>query len=218
MFSRRRSQRLASASDALAWFREAYAPRLGRRYESFAVAFAMLLARSGADRTIVETGCIREKDDYSAGYSTVLFGELLRRFGGRLYSVDRDERNVALARRLTKRYAKLVAFAVSDSIAYLQAWPAAQAGRTIDLLYLDSFDYPLRPEDGSPEASQRHCLGELEAALPSLHERSIVLIDDGDLPGGGKPRLAKRRLAELGWTCVIDDYQTLWTPVTSGRT
>ena len=67
------------------------------------------------------------------------------------------------------------------------------------------------------EASQRHCLNRGEertrvaAALPSLSAAAIVLIDDGDLPGGGKPRLAKELLSKLSWTCVIDDYQTLWS-------
>jgi len=80
----------------------------------------------------------------------------------------------------------------------------------IDLLYLDSFDYPEGPDDALRDASQQHCRNELEAALPFLAPSAIVLIDDGDLPGGGKPRLAKERLAQLGWTCVLDEYQTLW--------
>jgi hypothetical protein len=42
------------------------------------------------------------------------------------------------------------------------------------------------------------------------------LIDDGALPGGGKPLLAKQRLRDLGWTCLIDAYQTLWTPTALG--
>jgi hypothetical protein len=79
------------------------------------------------------------------------------------------------------------------------------------LLYLDSWDYPVGADDGSRAASQEHCLGELDAALPSLHARSLVLIDDGDLPGGGKPLLAKRRLADLGWSPLVDAYQTLWS-------
>ncbi|MFY9781370.1 MAG: class I SAM-dependent methyltransferase [Candidatus Baltobacteraceae bacterium] len=209
-FIRSRAKPLSGAPD-LAWFGEDYRRKLGRRYGTFARAFELLLARTGRDRTIVETGCVREKNDYSAGYSTVLFGELLTRGGGKLFTVDLSERNMALCKRFTKRFAPLISYNVSDSVEYLRAWSRAPKPQTIDLLYLDSWDYPVSAEHGEPEPSQRHCLLEFEAALPALSERGIVLIDDGDLPGGGKPKLAKARLAELGWACEIDDYQTLWT-------
>jgi hypothetical protein len=117
-----------------------------------------------------------------------------------------------LCRRITRRWAKRISYNVGDSAAYLSDWAAGRPGVPIDLLYLDSWDYPVSGDDGSRAASQRHCLAELEAALPVLQEHSLVLIDDGALPGGGKPLLAKRRLAELGWTCLVDAYQTLWTP------
>jgi predicted O-methyltransferase YrrM len=191
------------------WFENGYRRKLGRRYETFAHAFALVLERSGPDRMVVETGCVREKDDYSAGYSTVLIGELLSRAGGHLATVDLSERNMAMCKRITKRFAPLISYNVSDSVDFLRAWPS-HSKRSIDLLYLDSWDYPVSPEYGEPEPSQRHCLLEFEAALPSLSPRAVVLIDDADLPGGGKPRLAKVRLAELGWECVLDDYQTLW--------
>jgi hypothetical protein len=101
----------------------------------------------------------------------------------------------------------------------------------IDLLYLDSFDFPfaeLLEHAGRDELAQldddavaerfpdlilppqRHCLAELEAARPYLGEQSIVLIDDNDFPGGGKARLARRRLYEWGWTCLLDLQQTVW--------
>jgi hypothetical protein len=116
-----------------------------------------------------------------------------------------------LCRRVTRRYAESITYEVADSIAFLKAWGTKGNGRRIDLLYLDSWDYPIEADDDSRAASQEHCLGELDAALPYLHDRSLVLIDDGDLPGGGKPRFAKRRLEELGWECELDAYQTLWS-------
>ena len=59
--------------------------------------------------------------------------------------------------------------------------------------------------------SQEHCQAEVKAALPMLHSGSLVLIDDAGLPGGGKARLAKKLLAESGWECLADEYQTLWS-------
>jgi hypothetical protein len=207
-------RRAASPVAPADWFSKTYGGRLGMRSVTFHAAIEYLCATTGSERTIVETGCVRERNDYSAGYSTVVFAELAERYGGRVFTVDLNARNMALCRRVTKRWAKLVSYNVGDSIAYLRTWPEGEgAGRTIDLLYLDSWDYPIAPgEDADREASQRHCLGELEAALPYLGPQSVVLIDDGDLPGGGKPRLAKQRLAALGWECMVDAYQTLWRP------
>jgi hypothetical protein len=189
------------------------------RSVTFREAIELLCERtSGEHRTIVETGCVRERNDYSAGYSTVIFAGLVERYGGRVHTVDLSARNMALCRRVTRRWSHRISYNVGDSAEYLRAWPAASGGRAIDLLYLDSWDYPLEGAGAAARAaSQQHCLAELEAALPSLREGSLVLIDDGDLPGGGKPLLAKRRLAELGWTCLIDAYQTLWSvpPVTA---
>ena len=196
-------------ASSLEWFAKKYERRLERRFKTFERAFELLLERSDARRTIVETGCVREKNDFSAGYSSVLFGEFLERYGGRLHSVDISARNVEICRKLTRRYARFATCYQSDSVAFLTEWPALSERTPIDLLYLDSLDYPLLGEFPR-EVSQEHCLGELDAALPSLAARAIVLIDDADMPGGGKPLLARKRLVELGWTCELDDYQTLW--------
>jgi hypothetical protein len=215
-----RSARSAAPATPAEWFERSYGARLGMRSVTFREAIELLCERtSGENRTIVETGCVRERNDYSAGYSTVIFAGLVERFGGHVHTVDLSARNMALCRRVTRRWSQLISYNVGDSAQYLRAWPAATQGQPIDLLYLDSWDYPLAAGsdgDGSRAASQVHCLAELEAALPSLHEASLVLIDDGDLPGGGKPLLAKRRLAELGWTRVIDAYQTLWSAPSAG--
>lgn len=199
------------------WFARAYGARLGMRSVTFHEAIRLLCERSGSGRTIVETGCVRERNDYSAGYSTVIFADLTERFGGEVFTVDLSARNMEFCRRVTRRWAKHITYTVGDSAAYLRDWPAREAGRRIDLLYLDSWDYPVGgPDDGAREASQRHCLAEFEAALPALGSASLVLIDDGALPGGGKPLLAKQRMAALGWTCLIDAYQTLWTAPANG--
>lgn len=210
-----RSARPAAPAAPAEWFERSYGARLGMRSVTFREAIELLCERtSGENRTIVETGCVRERNDYSAGYSTVIFAGLVERYGGRLHTVDLSARNMALCRRLTRRWSQRISYNVGDSAQYLRSWPAATRGRPIDLLYLDSWDYPLDGDgdgDGARAASQAHCLAELEAALSSLRTGSLVLIDDGDLPGGGKPLLAKRRLAELGWSCLIDAYQTLWS-------
>jgi hypothetical protein len=185
---------------------------------------------------IVETGCVRLEDDWGGGMSTVIFSDFVTEFGGQMTTVDLSEDNIKLCAKLCEQFKDVLKLAVSDSVDFLKSLPA---DTKIDLLYLDSFDYPygeLLNEYGGREdiqkaidivkgmsddeiverhidiidASQQHCLNEIKAALPFLHDQTPILIDDGDLPGGGKPRLAKLFLAENGYTCVVDSYQTLW--------
>lgn len=222
------------------WFERRYQSHCDARYPTFKAAANLWLQSGG--QTIVETGCVRQENDFGAGYSTVLFAEIANQYGGLVWSVDNDLGNLELAAQLTSQFAAHCRFVFGDSVDVLQHQLARQAefsGR-IDLLYLDSYDYPApqiakrlgcknelevrrKHSDLSDDEiaahyadlvdpPQRHCLAELHAALPWLHPGSIVLIDDNHWPGGGKPRLAKRRLAELGWYCVLDSQQTLWLP------
>lgn len=220
------------------WFERRYRDSCDARYPTFKAAINLWLQSDG--QTIVETGCVRQENDFGAGYSTVLFAEVLSHYGGLLWSVDNHPGHLSLAARLIRPHAAHCRLLLGDSIEFLRTQLPEQpefSGR-IDLLYLDSFDYPMaeiaarlgcldelsvrqeHPDLTDDEIAaehadvidppQLHCLAELEAALPHLHRQSIVLIDDNQLPGGGKPRLAKRRLAELGWLCVLDSQQTLW--------
>ncbi len=209
---------------------EAFAPRLARRRTTMGSALGHFDPRS---IEIVETGCAYNPGDWDgAGLSTVVFGAWAAVTGSHLTSVDIDPDHLASARQLASGP---ITYVLDDSVHYL-------TGRTepIDLLYLDSLDYPYGElldlyggkEDlpaairrlgqmGEAEvvrlhgdiiaASQEHCARELTAALPLLAEDSVVLIDDAALPGGGKARLAKRLLAEMDWRLVIEGYQSLWS-------
>jgi len=223
------------------WFKKYFFP-LGERYHTFKTALNLLRqTHTKGVPFILETGCVRLKDDWGAGMSTFLFAEYASRYGGHIISVDISEENCNVAREITKDYEELIAIIPDDSIHFLDESVKylKESSQKVDLLYLDSFDYPYGDllnhygaeiDLGSATAlltaesesaiiekhndligpSQEHCLKEIQAAMPLLHDRSIVLMDDNSLPGGGKPRLAKRWLAEQGWTCLIDSQQTLW--------
>lgn len=205
-------------------------PLLGKRQATMDLALSLLPDRP----VIVETGCARTPDNWSGdGLSTVVFGQHAAAHGGHVWTVDVNLANLETAASLCEGLP--VTYALGDSVAYLRNW-----GR-IDLLYLDSFDYPYGPlcdlyggqtDLGAAIAalhlltqrevvrlhgdligpSQQHCAREVRAALdqsPTDWPR-LVLIDDAGLPGGGKARLAKRWLRRAGYTCLADDYQTLW--------
>ena len=207
--------------------------RLGKRAPTMQLALRLLA--DGAE--IVETGCAYTPDDWSgAGLSTVVFGAWAADHDGTVRTVDIDHDHLNACRRLTAAYRECVFYEEADSVIFLDSLPAA----SIDLLYLDSLDYPygalldlyggktdlnaaITTLAALPEAevvarhgtiiaaSQEHCEREITAALPALHARSVVLIDDAGLPGGGKARLARRVLAGAGWTCRLEGYQILWT-------
>jgi len=208
-------------------------PRLGLRLPTMALALDLLAERGGTN--ILETGCARQVDNWEGdGMSTLVFGEWASAHGGHLTTVDADPGNLATCRGITGPWADWITYVQDDSVHYL----GTHMGR-VDLLYLDSYDYPLIDllelvggfADFAGNVQKLHALGddwivanhwgiiadaqthaerEMRAALPLLHARSLVLIDDASLPGGGKARLARKVLADAGWTCRLDAYQTLW--------
>src|ERR1043166_3751718 len=93
-------------------------------------------------------------------------GAYLRRAGGRLSSVDLNANHTAFARAWTDVFGGAVTVHTDDSVAFLRRF-----SEKIDVLYLDSLD---TTESGHAD----HALRELEAALPKLHEQSLVLLDD----------------------------------------
>jgi len=227
---------LAEFADGSGWFDRCYRQDLGARFPTFKLALNLFLRRGG--RCIVETGCVRAEGDFGAGCSTIVFSELLARHGGLLFSVDLDRDHIDVAERLTVHCRDSRALFHDDSLRFLTSTlpTVANFPGTIDLLYLDSLDYPLAEIQSELSAEellhlsadeiaaalphrvlppQEHCLAELLAARPLLGENSIVMIDDNDLPGGGKSRLTKRFLHSEGWVCLLDLQQTLWVRASS---
>jgi hypothetical protein len=213
------------------WFNQYQ--KLDRRFETFKKALELAPSKPN----IIETGCARFQDDWSDGMSTFVFSNFVREYGGKVTSVDISKENIEMCSNLCKGFDDVLSLVVSDSVEYLKCLPP---DTQIDLLYLDSYDYPygklLEFYGGKEDLnkaikilsemhdndicekhediihdSQQHCLNEVQAALPLIHDRTVILIDDSDLPGGGKPGLAKRELEENGYICVMNKYQSLWT-------
>lgn len=210
-----------------------YGSLSGSRWPTFKIAMNLFLQRNL--HTIVETGCARIKDDWGGGQSTLLFGELARIVPeASVCTVDINGRNIDMCKSITSDFKDLITYNVGDSVQYLNTF-----SDSIDLLYLDSYDYPdgqmvnlyggmikyqeiMTALNKLPEAEiverhkallqpcQNHCLRELESAWSNLHDRSIILMDDNNLPGGGKSRLAKEMLVKENWHCLYDSQQTIW--------
>jgi len=206
--------------------------RLGVRLSTMRQTIDLLEERGGTQ--IVETGTTRSQNEWGGdGMSSLVFGSWASEHGGHLWTVDADPGNLENCRTLTREWAESITYVHDDSVNFLAGF-----SDRIDLLYLDSFDYPLIDlvrlyGDDFDETcailrnlgdeylvehhndiladSQRHAEREMKAALPLLHPRSLVLIDDANLPGGGKARLARKVLRIAGYECLADEYQTLWS-------
>lgn len=167
-------------------------------------SFDFLLGEASArfnQPTIVETGTIRAEEDWAgAGFSTFLLGAYVHRRDGKLHSVDLSPQNCQFARKWTAVFGTAVEIAQQDSVAFLGSFPTA-----IDVLYLDSLDT-------TEPAHADHCLREIQAAQPRLHEQSLVAIDDTPWHGGawvGKGALAVPWLIKQGWSVLYGGYQVV---------
>jgi hypothetical protein len=208
------------------FFNEYAGNRLGKREKTFRNIF-WYLDQIAHPLIIVETGCARIAGNWEGdGQSTVLFDKYIsfRDSESVLYSVDVDPNSVAEARKLVSHRVQL---SQDDSVRFLRQLSSQllEKGKTIDMLYLDSFDldrvywYP----------SAIHHLKELCAAMRSIRKDTLVAVDDSPFDGlfvpglqnqihfvenpsiGGKGRLIAEFAAACGAKLEFSGYQAAWT-------
>ncbi|MEO9513862.1 MAG: class I SAM-dependent methyltransferase [Flavobacteriaceae bacterium] len=164
-----------------------------------------LMDRSGA-KIIVETGTSREglKGAKSNGAATIVFGKWASQNDAFVHSVDISEESVKNAQEEVNHQdlQDFVEIHHSDSLVFLENF-----NKKVDLLYLDSYDYSSDIE--VQKKSQHHHLEEFKNIENQLQEHTIVLIDDCDLPNGGKGKLVIAYMLERGWKILMESYQVL---------
>ena len=157
------------------WFDTEAAPKLALREISFRKIFSYLDAIDGP-LTIVETGCSRQAGNWAGdGQSTVLFDRYLSHAptGSFAHTVDLDPKATELCKTLV---GDRVRVHTGDSVVVLLriADSLKSAGRTVDLLYLDSYDVDWT----YPTPSAVHHLKELVSIVGVLRPDTLVVIDD----------------------------------------
>lgn len=176
-----------------------------RRRNSFRLAMQLMEERKA--KILVETGVARKglQNTKYDGASTIVFGLWAQKHQAKVFSVDIDAGAVEEARKEVVNHSleSVVDLNVSDSVAFLN-----QLNESVDFLYLDSYDYPKRDPEGQ-KASQEHHLKEIKAIESRLHEKSIILIDDCGLPGGGKGKLVIAYLQNKDWKIIYKGYQIM---------
>lgn len=179
----------------------------GKRGVTLRETLRLLTARNC--KVLVETGVARNglaktKGD---GASTVVFALWAKAYDAFLHTVDIDGGAIATAAATLDKLnlSDRVELHTSDSVAFLKSFE-----EPVDFLYLDSYDYH-RTDTDIQKASQEHHLKEFKAIESRLHDMSFVLIDDCDLPAGGKGKLVIEYMLGRGWKIHLSKYQVLLT-------
>jgi predicted O-methyltransferase YrrM len=157
-------------------------------------------------KVIIETGTSREglHGAKSNGAATIVFGKWAKLNNAHVHSVDISEESVKNALKEVKAQGleNQVTIYLSDSIAFLKGFNGK-----VDFLYLDSYDYSNDPL--VQVKCQLHHLEEFKAIENRLHKKSIVLIDDCDLPNGGKGKMVVEYMLSKDWIILMKAYQIL---------
>ena len=209
------------------WYNQEAAPRLALREISFRKIFEYL-DTFDHPVTIVETGCVRLRGHWKwDGQSTVLFDEYVkcRQPGSIVHSVDLDPQATAVCKSMVS---DRVTVHTGDSVLVLREIGKLleQASRTIDLLYLDSFDV----DWNNPMPSAVHHLKELVSIIRWVNPETLVVVDDCAMicyavadaehrlnlisPApviGGKGLYVAQYAAQVSATLAFSHYQAGWT-------
>ncbi|NDD58645.1 MAG: class I SAM-dependent methyltransferase [Chlamydiae bacterium] len=175
-----------------------------KRYKTFMAAINLLNQRQA--QTIVETGTARfgSSNFEGDGGSSIIFSDWANDHAATFYSVDINQDYINDAYEAVQKTIPNIKtplfFICSDSIEFLRNF-----GQSIDFLYLDSYDFDVN----DPLPSQQHHLEELKASYRWLHEDSVIMIDDCNLPFGGKGKLAIEFLTKRGWKMLRNEYQVI---------
>ena len=175
--------------------------------------------------TIVETGCMRTKDSWQDGCSTLIFDQYVtsRNDGSGVISVDNSQAAVDACRELVSDQVQVLCL---DSVVFLYHFTqkAKHQSLSVPLFYLDSFDL----DWAYWQPSAIHHLKELAAIAHFLDSETLVVVDDcaqfqhfvrspeqtrtiDNAAGiGGKGRLIAEYAHSIGAELVFSEYQAGW--------
>ena len=143
---------------------------------------------------IVETGCLRIKNNYSDGQSTLLFDKYTQFRGksSKVYTVDIDANATKVC---SENVSENVSITTGDSVKYLNnlSKEFIKTNTNVALFYLDSFDCDWK----SPEQSAQHHLKELVSIKKILNEQTLVVVDDSPIIGYLQQSKVKKDSLEL---------------------
>jgi hypothetical protein len=213
-------------------FFDEISPKLGVRQYSFTKIFNYL-DKLPTPITIVETGCLRIKDNFLGdGQSTLLFDKYtqFRGNGSKIFTVDIDPK---ATKTCSEVVSENVSITTADSISYLNDLTNKfyDEKKDVSFFYLDSFDLDWK----SPGSSCEHHLKELVSIKKILKKKTLVVVDDSPMNGylqqsqvkqealsiipfglvpkptiSGKGSLVHEYAMHIGAKVLFSNYQTGW--------
>ena len=215
-------------SDFYKWFNN-IAPKLDQREISFRKVFKYLDSQP-TPIIIVETGCLRVKDNFLDGQSTLLFDKytLSRGEQSKVYTVDINPNSTKVCKQVVSNNVEIT---TDDSVRYLNNLSNnfLKTKTRVSMFYLDSFDVDWR----YTYPSAAHHLKELTSITRLLNKNTLVVVDDSPAFGnltqtedefnptwkilethvpsiGGKGFLVHEYAVRVGAKVVFSHYQTAW--------
>ncbi len=153
--------------------------KLGIRKNSFYQIF-QYLDNLPDPIVIVETGCLRIKNNFSDGQSTLLFDRYTqtRKNNAKVYTVDIDPKATQIC---SENVSNNVSIHTGDSVNYLESLTndLIKKNTSVSLFYLDSFDCDWK----APEQSAQHHLKELVSIKKILKKETLLVVDDSPIQG-----------------------------------
>jgi hypothetical protein len=216
--------------DFYKWFNK-LSPNLGIRELSFKKIFKYLDSMPDPI-IIVETGCLRESNNFLDGQSTLLFDKytLSRGKNSKVYTVDINLNSTKICKEIVSKNVEII---TDDSVRYLNniSNTFLKNKTKVSMFYLDSFDVDWR----YPYPSAAHHLKELTAINRLLNENTLVVVDDSPATGniaqsenqlektwsvlespsppptiGGKGFLVHEYASHVGAKLLFSNYQSAW--------
>ena len=214
--------------DFYKWFEE-ITPKLGDRKISFKKIFKYLDSQP-TPIIIVETGCLRVKDNFLDGQSTLLFDKytLSRGEQSKVYTVDINPNSTKVCKQVVSNNVEIT---TDDSVRYLNNLTSnfLKNKTKVSMFYLDSFDVDWR----YTYPSAAHHLKELTSIMRLLNNDTLIVIDDSPAFGnltrtenesnptwkilnspapsiGGKGFLVHEYAKHVGAKLFFSHYQTAW--------
>ena len=214
--------------DFYKWF-DAIATKLGEREISFRKILKYLDALP-APIVIVETGCLRVKDNFLDGQSTLIFDKytLSRGEKSKVYTVDINPNSTKVCKQVVSNNVEVT---TNDSVRYLNNLSSnfLKNKTKVSMFYLDSFDIDWR----YTYPSAVHHLKELTSITRLLNKETLVVVDDSPAFGnltqseneskptwkilnspapsiGGKGFLVHEYAKHVGAKVVFSHYQAAW--------
>ena len=214
--------------DFYKWFNN-IAPKLDQREISFRKIFKYLDSQP-TPIIIVETGCLRVKDNFLDGQSTLLFDKytLSRGEQSKVYTVDINPNSTKVCKQVVSNNVEIT---TDDSVRYLNNLTNnfLENKTKVSMFYLDSFDVDWR----YTYPSAAHHLKELTSIMRLLNNDTLIVVDDSPAFGnltqtenesnptwkilnspapsiGGKGFLVHEYAKHVGAKLFFSHYQTAW--------